>query len=102
MPLVHAVVAPGAIFVASSHYLMLFLFEDIAQVLLKLSYLILLVEDFLLENYVLVLHLGFRAHLPVPLLHRVHDLVTSVHACMRDTIVRWCVIELASPSSHGA
>ena len=102
MCLIHAAMPISAFFVAGSHDLMLFLFEDITQVLLKLSDLISLVEDFLLENDVLVLHLGLRAHLPVPLLHRVHDLVTSVHACMRDTIVRWCVIELASPSSHGA
>ena len=51
--------AIGAIFVASSHDLMLFLFKDITQVLLQLSDLVLLIEDFLLKNDVLVLHLGF-------------------------------------------
>ena len=101
MPLVHAVVATGAILVASSHDLMLFLFKDIPQVLLQLSDLVLLVEDLLLEKCVLVLHLGFRAHLSVPLLHRVYDLVTSVHACMRYTIVSRSVIELAGSGSHG-
>ena len=100
MSLVHAVVAIGAIFVASSHNLMLFLFKDITQVLLQLPDLILLIEDFLLENYVLVLHLGLRAHLSVPLLHRVHDLVASVHACMRDAVVRRWVIVLAGSGSH--
>ena len=38
---------------------MLFLFKDITQVLLQLSDLVLLIEDFLLKNDVLVLHLGF-------------------------------------------
>ena len=101
MSLVHAVVAIGAIFVASSHDLMLFLFKDITQVLLQLSDLVLLIEDFLLKNDVLVLHLGVRAHLSVPLLHRVHDLVASEHACMRDTIVSRRVIVLAGSGSHG-
>ena len=102
MYLIHAAMPISAFFVASSHDLMLFLFEDITQVLLQLSDLILLIENFFLENNILVLHLGIRAHLSIPLLHRVHDLVASLHACVRVAVVSRWVIELAGSGPHGA
>ena len=102
MCLVHAVMLIHAIFVAGSHDLMLFLFEDITEVLLQLSDLVLLIENFLLENNILVLHFGIRAHLSIPLLHRVHDLVASLHARVRHAVVSRWVIELAGPGPHGA
>ena len=79
-----------SVFETRPNNFVLFLLENIPQILLQLLYLLLLLCDFVLQEQVLILHLRIRAHLAVPLLHRIHNIgLVMPHAGLGHAIVGW-------------